>query len=72
LNEIFQQIAIERGINVVIYRNATLLFATELDITADALQRLNAKLPRVTLKLPPPQAATPTPASAPATPPKSN
>ena len=64
LTEILQQIAIERGLNVVLYRNATVLFATELDITADALQRLNAKLPRVTLKLPPPQPATP--ASAPA------
>lgn len=64
LAEILQQIAVERGINVILYRNATVLFATELDITADALQRLNAKLPRVTLKLPPPQAAAP--ASAPA------
>lgn len=66
LTEILQQIAVERGINLIIPRAATVLFSSEIDVTADSLQRLNAKLPRVALKLPPPQP------TAPATPPKSN
>ncbi len=66
LTEILQQIAVERSINLIIPRAATVLFSSEIDVTADSLQRLNAKLPRVALKLPPPQSATP------ATPPKSN
>lgn len=65
LSEILQQVAIERGINVIVYRNATPLFASDLDISADVLQRLNAKLPRVSLKLPPAQAAAPAAAAAP-------
>jgi outer membrane protein len=66
LTEILQQIAVERGINLIVPRAATILFSSEIDVTADSLQRLNAKLPRVALKLPPPQSAPP------ATPPKSN
>lgn len=44
-------IAQERGINVVLRRSQIVLAANEFDITADALARLNERLPTVAIEI---------------------
>jgi len=49
LLEIVEAIAKEKGIMLVLNKTQVVLFPNELDITADAMQRLNAQLPSVSL-----------------------
>ncbi|WP_448187395.1 OmpH family outer membrane protein [Azospirillum sp. sgz301742] len=50
--EIVQDIADERGANVVIPRNLLVLFASNLDVTEPVLERLNKQLPTVAVTIP--------------------
>ena len=50
--EIVQDIADERGANVVIPRNLLVLFASNLDVTENVLERLNKQLPTVAVTIP--------------------
>jgi Skp family chaperone for outer membrane proteins len=50
--EIVQDIADERGANVVIPRNLLVLFASNLDVTDPVLERLNKQLPTVAVTIP--------------------
>jgi len=50
--EIVQDIADERGVNVVIPRNLLVLFASNLDVTESVLERLNKQLPTVAVSIP--------------------
>ncbi len=52
--EIVQDIADERGANVVIPRNLLVLFASNLDVTEPVLERLNKQLPTVAVTIPKP------------------
>jgi outer membrane protein len=52
LNQIVDQIAKEQSITLVLPRQAVLHYEQEMDITAEVLKRLNAKLPSVSLVLP--------------------
>lgn len=61
--EVATQIATERHINVVLPRAAVLLSVQSLDITVEAMKRLDQKLPNVTVDMPksgatPPKAGT--------------
>ena len=49
LLEIVGEIAKEKGIMLVLNKAQVVLFPTELDITGEAMQRLNAQLPSVSL-----------------------
>jgi Skp family chaperone for outer membrane proteins len=49
LLEIVGQIAKEKGIMLVLNKAQVVLFPTELDITGEAMQRLNAQMPSVSL-----------------------
>ncbi len=49
LVQIVAEIAKEKGITVVLSKASLALYPDEFDITAEALKRLNAKLPSVTL-----------------------
>lgn len=49
LHEIVGAIAKEKGIMLVLNKTQVVLFPIELDITAEAMQRLNAQLPSVSL-----------------------
>jgi Skp family chaperone for outer membrane proteins len=53
LNEILKQIAGERGLNIVIPRNAVMLADAGMDITDDVKRRLDTRLKSVAIKLPP-------------------
>jgi len=50
--DIVQDIADERGANVVIPRNLLVLFASNLDVTESVLERLNKQLPQVAVTIP--------------------
>ncbi|HYE39256.1 MAG TPA: OmpH family outer membrane protein [Ramlibacter sp.] len=50
--DIVQDIADERGANVVIPRNLLVLFASSLDVTESVLDRLNKQLPTVAVTIP--------------------
>lgn len=50
--EIIEQIRQERGLNLVLRREAAIALTPELDLTAEVLQRLDKKLPRVAVSLP--------------------
>ena len=52
LNKIITKIALDRDINIILRRDVTILSSRSLEITADVLEILNAKLPRVTVKKP--------------------
>ncbi len=58
MQPIMQEIMTARSANVVMERGAVLLAAPALDVTATAIQKLNAKLPSVSIT-PPTQAAAP-------------
>lgn len=49
LLKIVQDIAREKGIMLVLNKSEVVLFPNELDITAEAMKRLNAQLPSVSL-----------------------
>jgi Skp family chaperone for outer membrane proteins len=53
LNVILKEIASERGLNIVIPRNAVMLADTGMDITDDVKRRLDTRLKTVAIKLPP-------------------
>lgn len=50
--DIVQEVADERGANVVIPRNLVVLFASSLDVTEPVLERLNKQLPTVAVTIP--------------------
>ena len=50
--DIVQEVADERGANVVIPRNLVVLFASNLDVTEPVLERLNKQLPTVAVTIP--------------------
>jgi Skp family chaperone for outer membrane proteins len=58
LFEIMEQIRQERGLNLILLRDAAPAMAPELDLSAEALQRLDKKLPKVNVKLPAVAAST--------------
>ena len=45
--EVAKEIADERGINLILLKATIVLASRELDITEDALQRLDQRLPSV-------------------------
>jgi len=53
LNAVLREIASERGLNLILARQSTLLAEKVLDITDEVKQRLDKRLPRVAIKLPP-------------------
>lgn len=53
LNRILQEIATERGLNMIIPRQSLMLADTNLDITDDVKRRLDTRLKTVAIKLPP-------------------
>lgn len=64
LIEITEQIRQERGLNLILVREMVPAMAPEFDLSAEALQRLDKKLPKVSVKMP-----SVAPAAAAATPP---
>lgn len=52
LIEIMEQIRQERGLNLILVREMVPAMAPEFDLSAEALQRLDKKLPKVSVKLP--------------------
>jgi Skp family chaperone for outer membrane proteins len=52
LNKIITKIALDRGINIILRRDVTILASRSLEITADVLKELNSKLPKVKVKKP--------------------
>ena len=52
LNQVVDQIAKERGITLVLPRQAILHAEPEMDITPEVMKRLTAKLPSVTVAMP--------------------
>lgn len=52
LNEVIAKIASERGIDLVLQREQTILAARSLEITTDVIERLNKRIPNVVV--PPP------------------
>lgn len=53
LARILEQLASERGLSVILPKQATLLSANALDITRDVQTRIDRDIPRVTVRLPP-------------------
>ena len=51
LTEVTADLATERKIDIVVSKASTVLLANELDITAEVLTRLDAKLSKVTLSV---------------------
>jgi len=78
LNGVVQQLASERGANLVLYKSTVPLYETSYDASQEALKRLDAKLPSLTLTIPKtseiaggqPAAQAAAPATAPAAPAK--
>ena len=68
LGPILEKIMIERGANLLLDRGLVVLGATDLDVTASVIGRLNTTLPKVvvTLAAAPPAAAAGAPGAAPA------
>jgi outer membrane protein len=52
LTEVVQQLAGERGANLVLYKNQVPLYETSYDSSQEALKRLDVKLPSLTLTIP--------------------
>ena len=52
LTEVVQQLATERGANLVLYKSQVPLYETSYDASQEALKRLDAKLPALTLTIP--------------------
>lgn len=52
LNSIIEGIAEERGLNLILRRDVTILISRKLDITEDVIKQLNAKLPKVKVEKP--------------------
>ena len=52
LTEVVQQLAGERGANLVLYKSQVPLYETSYDASQEALKRLDAKLPALTLTIP--------------------
>jgi Skp family chaperone for outer membrane proteins len=52
LLKIITDIATERGATLVLSKSQVLLAANEYDVTAEALKRLDAKLPSVAVQVP--------------------
>jgi len=61
--QVVAEIAAERHANLVIQKAAVVLGTDGFDVTADALQRLDQRLPAVALTVPPEGAAIPTPSA---------
>jgi Skp family chaperone for outer membrane proteins len=59
LGPILEKIMVERGANLLLDRGLVVLGATDLDVTASVISRLNTSLPKVvvTLAAPPPAGA---------------
>jgi outer membrane protein len=55
LNTIFKEVAAERGLNMVLRKDALMLADDRLDITEDVKQRLDKRLPNVSINLAPPK-----------------
>jgi Skp family chaperone for outer membrane proteins len=79
LTSVVQQLATERGANLVLYKSTVPLYETSYDASQEALKRLDAKLPSLTLTIPktseiagaqPAAAPASAPAAAPAAPAK--
>ncbi|MFD2261272.1 OmpH family outer membrane protein [Lacibacterium aquatile] len=52
IEEILPQVATEKGINLILHRQAVMLNSNDLDLTTTLVTRLNQKMPKATLKLP--------------------
>jgi len=52
LTQVVQQLATERGANLVLYKSTVPLYETSYDASQEALKRLDAKLPSLTLTIP--------------------
>jgi len=61
LKSTLQEMVNERKINLLLYRDAAVHYAPEMDLTEEAMKRLNAKLP--TVKVDPPSPLPKAPAS---------
>jgi Skp family chaperone for outer membrane proteins len=55
LNAIFTEVAKERGLNMILRKDALMLGDDRLDITEDIKQRLDKRLPSVSVNLAPPK-----------------
>ncbi|MCR9255022.1 MAG: OmpH family outer membrane protein [Alphaproteobacteria bacterium] len=53
LIEVIAEIVREKGINIVVGKGTIVIADTQLDISRDALERLNGRLQRVAVELPP-------------------
>jgi Skp family chaperone for outer membrane proteins len=52
IEEILPQVATEKGLNLILHRQAVMLNSNDLDITGTVVTRLNQKMAKATLKLP--------------------
>ena len=59
LGPILEKIMVERGANLLLDRGLVVLGATDLDVTAAVIQRLNTSLPKVTVTPVAPKATAP-------------
>lgn len=66
LGPILEKIMIERGANLLLDRGLVVLGATDLDVTASVIGRLNTALPKVVVTLAKPAAAPAAPGARPA------
>ena len=53
MEEVLTQIAQERGLNMIMHKNAVILSHNALDLTGEVLQKVDRKVPRATVKMPP-------------------
>lgn len=53
MEEVLTQIAQERGLNMIVHKNAVILSHNALDLTGEVLQKVDRKVPRATVKMPP-------------------
>lgn len=52
IEEILPQVATEKGLNLILHRQAVMLNSNDLDLTPIVVTRLNQKMAKATLKLP--------------------
>src|SRR5262249_45763677 len=64
LQEILTDLAKERGANIVIDKSVVLLLDTRLEVTEEAMRRLDEKLPSMTVNFSPGKPPAPAPAAA--------
>lgn len=53
MNEIIEEVAKDKGVNLVLLKHVAMIFDTSADLTPAVLEKLNAKLPQVAIKIPP-------------------